>query len=1523
MKEASRSSKNQAQLTSGDSDSESESSTDNSEVSSSDNSSSSENRKDVKKSELDVFEFDEYDDDDGFEYASSIKNKISAANNKWKDLFSPKLESPRAKNDKNDTVIATSPSPVKMDIDNDDDDEEADMTLSVWTKKYRASSGKRVKSVEKNGIVEVTVSKNSDSEEKKSSSDHGQETELIVPSKMQKAGALLTESSDDHAQETETIVPQQIVASLTKSSDDQTQETKPIILYKKRSRRDGHVSTPEDSVKKQVDIGTPVLTKRKDQSSDKSSRKRKRVKNEGFVKELTEEDTESKGKGSEVKASGGTEKQILREKIKDMLLAANWTIDYRPRRNKSYMDAVYISPAGTGYWSIVKAYDAFQKEKEDDIEDGSGFTPLRDEVLGKLTRQTQKKKQREMRKKRKYEDADDSDSYKEEKSGRKSRKIGRGTLLVRGSDKGSNLENGFEAYSGKRTLLSWLVDSGVVHMNEDAKYMNPRKTRAMQKGSITKEGINCGCCSEVVTVFKFEEHAGSKLRQPFLNIFLESGKSLMQCQIDAWNKLGELEQTGFYNVDVDGDDPNDDTCGICGDGGDLICCDGCPSTFHQSCLDIQMLPQGDWLCLNCCCKYCDGICTEVDGKTKDSLLACRLCQKKYHESCRPEIDDKPIKSNYMSSSFCGSKCHELYDHLQKLVRVKHELDSEFSWSLIHRSDISIEAPPVELSQRVEYNSMLAVAMSVMDECFLPFTDRRSGTNLIRNVVFTCGSNLSRLNYSGFYTAILERGDEVVCAASIRIHGTQLAEMPFIGTRHLYRRQGMCSRLLSAIESALSSLQVEKLIIPAIAEHMNTWTDVFGFHPLEESHKQELKSLNMVVFPGTDMLQKPLVKQDAPDIVKVDYIKDMSEKKSDLISSEENDISDETHNADSGSGEQSVPLDDGCAIETSEEMLPRNSPGKDHGIPCEPKLMISVDAHIESATNDSTVMEANKITPEVQLSGKKSVSANSHMHTNVEETTAQNGDGSNLLPVQMDVHPDTNVEETNVQTGDGLSLLPTQVDVHPDTNVEETNVQTGDGLSLLPTQVDVHQDTNVEETNVQAGDGVSLLPIQVDVHPDTNVVETNVQTGDGVSLVPTQVDVHQDTNVEETSLQNCDASDQLATVVDVDIVTNVEKTSVQTGKRSILFPTQVDVHPDTNGEENGVQTVDESNLLPSQVDVHPNTKVEETNVQTADGSNLLSTQVDVHPDTNLEVNSVQKTDVCPDTNVEEISDGSNLLPNKVVVHPGIDVEETSVQKTDVHLDTNIEETSVPTGDGSIVLPTQVDLCPNTNVEEASLQKTDVHSEENVKEASLQTGDGSNLLPCKVDVHPDTNSVKTSVQQQIDLHPDTNLEEASVQTGNGSNLLSTQVDVNHETNVEETGVRQTDVHTNTNVEETIVQTGDGSNQVSTQVDVHTETGVEEAALQTGDRSNLVSTQVDVHTDSTVEKVNVQINGTVSSKLLCERDVESSRMESFSMEAHVAVRVDESSADVKPVIPETGNYAEKEKVLLSAGKEGSCES
>ncbi|GJZ92064.1 acyl-CoA N-acyltransferase [Tanacetum coccineum] len=436
-------------------------------------------------------------------------------------------------------------------------------------------------------------------------------------------------------------------------------EAKSGLFERKKVKLDRSVSEGRDANKKSVDLSGLKHSKKKVVSSSSSSKKvevklKKRTvvesdkemdesnvgvpshskveveKKEGNTKSGTKQVALVKGKETKIKGASYTEKQLLREKIKKMLFGAGWTIDYRPRRGRDYLDSVYMSPSGTGYWSITKAYEALQKEEKNSSKDGKDFTPLPNEMLSKLTRQTRRKEEKVSLKNKKRE-GDSSKSKKakvkvlkdvrkvsenkvkevREDSGeerplkydtpkklvgtkshiideRKNRALGRLALLVRGYDHGSNSEDNEEVYSGKRTLISWLIDSGMISIGEKVEYMNLRKRRVMEEGYITEDGIQCGCCSKTVTISRFELHAGSKLGQPFQNIYVKSGKSLLQCQIDAWNKQKESERKGFHAVDIEGEDPNDDTCGLCGDGGDLICCDGCPSTFHLSCLDMQV-----------------------------------------------------------------------------------------------------------------------------------------------------------------------------------------------------------------------------------------------------------------------------------------------------------------------------------------------------------------------------------------------------------------------------------------------------------------------------------------------------------------------------------------------------------------------------------------------------------------------------------------------------------------------------------------------------------------------------------------------------------------------------------------------------------------------------------------------------------------------------------------------------------------------------------------------------------------------
>ena len=53
-------------------------------------------------------------------------------------------------------------------------------------------------------------------------------------------------------------------------------------------------------------------------------------------------------------------------------------------------------------------------------------------------------------------------------------------------------------------------------------------------------------------------------------------------------------------IDV-GEDGHSDKCGLCDGAGDLIMCDGCPRSFHPTCveLDPEALPEGDWQCIMC------------------------------------------------------------------------------------------------------------------------------------------------------------------------------------------------------------------------------------------------------------------------------------------------------------------------------------------------------------------------------------------------------------------------------------------------------------------------------------------------------------------------------------------------------------------------------------------------------------------------------------------------------------------------------------------------------------------------------------------------------------------------------------------------------------------------------------------------------------------------------------------------------------------------------------------------------------
>uniref|UniRef100_A0A6I8N2W7 E3 ubiquitin-protein ligase TRIM33 n=1 Tax=Ornithorhynchus anatinus TaxID=9258 RepID=A0A6I8N2W7_ORNAN len=86
------------------------------------------------------------------------------------------------------------------------------------------------------------------------------------------------------------------------------------------------------------------------------------------------------------------------------------------------------------------------------------------------------------------------------------------------------------------------------------------------------------------------------------------------------------------------DDPNEDWCAVCQNGGDLLCCEKCPKVFHLTCHVPTLLsfPSGEWICTFCRdlgkpeVEYdCDNLQHSKKGKTAQGLspMDQRKCER--------------------------------------------------------------------------------------------------------------------------------------------------------------------------------------------------------------------------------------------------------------------------------------------------------------------------------------------------------------------------------------------------------------------------------------------------------------------------------------------------------------------------------------------------------------------------------------------------------------------------------------------------------------------------------------------------------------------------------------------------------------------------------------------------------------------------------------------------------------------------------------------------------------------------------
>ncbi|KAL7173782.1 hypothetical protein ACSBR2_033108 [Camellia fascicularis] len=419
-------------------------------------------------------------------------------------------------------------------------------------------------------------------------------------------------------------------------------------------------------------------------------------------------------------------------------------------------------------------------------------------------------------------------------------------------------------------------------------------------------GIFCFCCQSEVSPSQFEAHAGwASRRKPYLHIYTSNGVSLHELSL----KLSQLRKLSA--------EENDDLCSICADGGDLLCCDNCPRAFHTECVSLLSIPSGTWYCKYCenmfqkekfvehnanavaagriagidpleqitkrCIRIVETTETDVGGCAlcrghgfsksvfgPQTVILCDQCEKEYHIGCLKEHKMDDLKELPKGKWFCCMDCNRIHSALQNLV-VSGEQKLQDSLLSIVKKKLeekgSESSADLDIKWRLLSGQMasddtrllLSKAVSIFHDRFDPIADSNTVRNdLIPHMVY--GRNLRDQEFGGMYCAILSVNSNIVCAGIIRIFGEEVAELPLVATSTDHQGQGYFQVLFSCIENLLGFLNVRNLVLPAADEAGSIWTDRFGFKKITEDELMNYrKKYQMMIFQGTTMLQKPVVR----------------------------------------------------------------------------------------------------------------------------------------------------------------------------------------------------------------------------------------------------------------------------------------------------------------------------------------------------------------------------------------------------------------------------------------------------------------------------------------------------------------------------------------------------------------------------------------------------------------------------------------------------------------------------------------
>ncbi|KNA24549.1 hypothetical protein SOVF_014680 [Spinacia oleracea] len=426
--------------------------------------------------------------------------------------------------------------------------------------------------------------------------------------------------------------------------------------------------------------------------------------------------------------------------------------------------------------------------------------------------------------------------------------------------------------------------------------------KKLLSGYKLNSGIFCYCCNEEVSPSQFEAHAGfPSRRKPYLNIYTSNGVSLHELSLT-------LSRTSQFSTDE-----NDDLCSVCHGTGDLLCCDGCPRSFHLECISLPRVPQNKWYCKCCedmfqkekfaernpnaiaagrvpgvdpieqitnrCIRIVKTINIQDSGgctlcRVQDfcksgfgprTVIICDQCEKEYHVGCMRKHKMQDLKELPVGDWFCCSDCERINSFLKNLIeggeqKLPDHLNDVVKKKVIEK-DSSVS--DLEVTWRVlnggklsldEMRPFLSKAVSVFHEQFDPILYGELKQDLIPHMVY--GRNLKGKEFGGMFCAVITVNSIIVSSAVFRVFGKEVVEVPLVATSKDCVGRGYFQCLYSCMERLFEDLGVKNILLPSAEETRSLWMTKFGFSEMPQEELDDLrKRYALMIFDGTSMLHK--------------------------------------------------------------------------------------------------------------------------------------------------------------------------------------------------------------------------------------------------------------------------------------------------------------------------------------------------------------------------------------------------------------------------------------------------------------------------------------------------------------------------------------------------------------------------------------------------------------------------------------------------------------------------------------------